>query len=404
MAPRRTFLKQSFAAAAALSAGRLALAETWQPAELPAGTIDSSSLETIQGKVPLIKRSYRPPNYETPVEYFNQPYTPNNAFFVRYHLSNIPSVDGEAWRLTVEGEAAGGKAVYSLADLRRTFEVIELAAVCQCSGNRRGLFQPHVYGVEWGYGAMGNARWVGVRLRDVLNKVGVNKDALEVVLDGADMGVTEKTPDFQKSIPIWKALDENTLIAFQMNGAPLPHWNGFPARLIVPGWTGTYWMKHLTSVKVVPAPYKGFWMASAYRIPLGKFPSIDRFTSQDSAVNTPITEMVVNSLVTNLKPGQTVPANRMLQIQGVAWDSGAGISEVAVSVDGGREWRPAELLTDLGRYAWRGFTFAHTPKPGRFEVLVKASNRAGETQTPSLILNPAGYHHNVVQRLPLVAA
>ena len=133
---------------------------------------------------------------------------------------------------------------------------VEIVAVNQCSGNRRGLFQPHVTGVEWGYGAMGCARWKGVRLKDLLDKVGVKKEAIEVAFGGADGPAIDKTPDFVKSIPVWKAMDENTLIAYEMNGEPLPHFNGFPARLIVPGWTGTYWMKHLTSVNVLTKPGK----------------------------------------------------------------------------------------------------------------------------------------------------
>ena len=132
---------------------------------------------------------------------------------------------------------------------------VEIAAVNQCSGNRRGLFQPHVAGVEWGYGAMGCARWKGARLKDVLDKVGLKKEAIEIVLNGADGPVVDKTPDFVKSIPVWKAMEETTLIAYEMNGAPLPHFNGFPARLIVPGWTGTYWMKHIVSIQAVTKPY-----------------------------------------------------------------------------------------------------------------------------------------------------
>ena len=163
-------------------------------------------------------------------------------------------------------------------------------------------------GVEWGYGAMGCARWKGVRLKDLLDKVGVKKEAIEIVFNGADGPIVDKTPDFIKSIPVWKAMDENTLVAYEMNGQPLPHFNGFPARIVVPGWTGTYWMKHVTSITAVTKPESGFWMNPAYRIPLGKFPLVARFTSQDTLVNTPITEMVVNSLITSHAQGASVKA------------------------------------------------------------------------------------------------
>ena len=187
------------------------------PAALSEGARSNAMLDTLPGKKPLIKLSYRPPNYETPIEYFRTAITPNDAFFVRYHLSNIPEVDVKTWKIVVGGEGANGQAEFTLDDLKR-LPAAELVAVNLCSGNRRGLFQPHVPGVEWGYGAMGCARWKGARLRDLLDKVGLKKEAIEIVFDGADSGVTDKTPDFIKSIPTWKAIEDTTLVAYEMNG------------------------------------------------------------------------------------------------------------------------------------------------------------------------------------------
>src|SRR6266571_4664835 len=246
-------------------------------APLPAGAVASGDLEALAGKVPLIKRTWRPPNYETPLSYFSEEFTPNKAFFVRYHVASIPEIAADKWTLNVGGDAAATPFALNLEQLKRDFSAVEVAAVNQCSGNRRGLFDPHVAGVEWGVGAMGNARWKGARLKDVLAKAGLKKEALEIAFDGADGPVMPGTPDFQKSIPVWKALDENTLIAYEMNGEPLPHWNGFPARIVVAGWTGTYWMKHVTSISAITKPYDGFWVKAAYRIPRGKFPLVDRF-------------------------------------------------------------------------------------------------------------------------------
>src|SRR5579883_767428 len=248
---------------------------------LPAGALAESVLDALPGKLPLIKRAYRPPNYETPTAYFNEAYTRNNAFFVRYHLAGIPeTIDAAKWQLRISGAAAERPVAFSLDQLKRDFEPVEFAAVCQCSGNRRGLSDPHVPGVQWGYGAMGNARWKGVRLKDLLAKAGVKKEAVEVAFNGADGPVMDATPDFQKSLPVWKALDENTIVAYANNGAHLPHFNAYPARLIVPGWTATYWMKHLTEVTILSEPFKGFWVTSSYRIPMGKFPIIQRFLTQ----------------------------------------------------------------------------------------------------------------------------
>jgi sulfite dehydrogenase (cytochrome) subunit A len=412
MSTRREFLRTAVAGGLAVAGSgilvpRLARARPGDvgPKSLPAGTLGSSVLEALPGKKPLIKRTFRPPNYETPVEYFNQQFTPNDVFFVRYHVANIPEVKAADWKLEVGGDAAQKPYVLTLDQLRKEFEHVEVAAVNQCSGNRRGLFDPHVPGVEWGYGAMGNARWKGARLRDVLAKAGLTKDAVEVAFDGTDEAVLDKTPDFVKSIPVWKALDESTLVAWEMNGEPLPHWNGFPARIVVPGWTATYWMKHVISIRALAQPFKGFWVNTAYRIPKGKFPLVDRFLTQESEASTPITEMVVNSLITNLRDGQRFALGRPIEVKGIAWDAGYGIRLVEVSTDVGKTWRPAELGKDFGRFSWRQWSYGFKPeRKGAVGVMARATNRQGATQTFDLILNPAGYHHNVVQRVDVHVA
>ncbi len=376
---------------------------TLGPAGLPSGTLEESLLDALPGKQPLVKRTFRPPNYETPVEYFDQAFTANDRFFVRYHLSNIPEIAPAEWKLEISGDAVERPYTLTLESLQRDFEHVELAAVCLCSGNRRGLSEPHVAGVEWGHGAMGNAMWTGVRLKDVLAKAGVKKEALEVVANGADAPVVETTPDFVKSLPIWKALDENTLVAWKMNGEPLPHLNGAPARLVVPGWTATYWMKHVVSLQVVSQPFKGFWMATAYRIPKGKFPLVDRFTSQESDTNMPITEMVTNSLITSPRDGQKVRPGQRVEVKGIAWDAGYGIRTVEVSTDSGRTWRTAELGQDHGRFSFRQWSFPFKAEgKGPQAVLAKATNRIGASQAFELVFNPAGYHNNVVSKVTIL--
>ncbi len=246
---------------------------------------------------------------------------------------------------------------------------------------------------------MGNAVWRGVRLKDVLAKAGLRKEALEIVVNGADGPVIEKTPDFVKSIPLWKALDENTIIAHQMNGQPLPHFNGFPARLIIPGWTATYWMKHLVTIDAVAKPFDGFWVKSAYRIPSGKFPVVQHFLSQMTAANEPITDMVVNSvdrLARQRPAGAGRPAGRDQRRRvgrrlrakprrdiGRQWQCLAGGQARA----GSRALRLSQL--DL---------FLHAATPGKHTIMANASNVIGQTQAESLIFNPAGYHNNVVAR------
>ena len=402
---RRTFLltgAAGFAAAAARPLQALAADPRLGPADLPSGALESSSLEALPGKVPLIKKTWRPPNFETPVSYFDQAFTPNDAFFVRYHVADIPEILPHEWRLRVGGDALESPFELTLAQLRSEFEAVEVNAVCQCSGNRRGLSNPHVPGVQWGYGAMGNARWKGARLKDVLARGGIRKEAVEIVCDGADAGVLAATPDFVKSIPAWKAMEDHVLLAYEMNGEMLPHWNGYPVRLVVAGWTATYWIKHLTSVEAVAQPFKGFWMAPAYRIPIGKFPVVDRFLSQETESSTPITEMVVSSLITNLQQGQRFAANQTVEVRGIAWDGGFGIATVQLSQDGGRSWRPAQLGHDPGRFSWRQWRYViPAARPGAYAVMAKATNRIGASQTFELNFNPAGYHNNVVQRVDI---
>lgn len=374
------------------------------PDALLAGVRSEAVLDALPGKKPLIKLSYRPPNYETPIEYFRTAITPNDVFFVRYHLSDIPEVDATSWKLSVGGEGASGQAEITL-DQLKSMPAVEVVAVNQCSGNRRGLFQPHVAGVQWGYGAMGCARWKGAKLKDVLDKAGLKKETVEIVVSGADGPAVDKTPKFVKSLPIAKAIEDSTIIAYEMNGAPLPHLNGFPARLVVPGWTGTYWMKHITTIRAITSPFEGFWMKSAYRVPVGMFPVVARFITQETPVNTPITEMVVNSLITSHANGTRVNARAPVMIGGVAWDAGYGIEVVEISIDGGKSWTTATLGQDLGKYAFRTFaTQVSFQAKGNQTVMAKATNRIGQTQTSALLFNGAGYHHNTVSTVTLAVS
>jgi DMSO/TMAO reductase YedYZ molybdopterin-dependent catalytic subunit len=390
-----------------LVGGGIALADggllaRWARADLPQGTVDSEARDALPGKQPLIKRSFRPPNYESPLEFFDNVITPNDRFFVRWHHANIPRIDAGSWRLSVGGDAAERGFELGMDELKRDFEPVELLAVCQCAGNRRGFSAPHVPGVEWGSGAMGNARWKGARLKDILARAGVKKDAVEIAFNGSDRAAIDRTPAFVKSLPAWKAMDENTLVAYEMNGAALPHWNGFPARIVVPGWMATYWMKQVVSIRALAQPLASFWMNTAYRIPIGKYPIIDRFISQESETTTPITELLVNSLVTNLGDGRRIAAGQPIEIKGIAWDGGYGIRGVEISVDDGRTWQSARLGESQGKYSFRTWQFSCSARAaGRMTVMARASSVQGTAQPAELIFNGAGYHNNVVQKIAI---
>ena len=321
----------------------------------------------------MIKKTWRPPNFETPVSYFNEAFTPNDAFFVRYHLADIPEVAPQDWRLQSRRRGAGqALRARRWRSCSSEFEAVEINAVCQCSGNRRGLVQPARPGRGMGLRRDGQRALEG---RAAQGRAGARgtpaRKRSRSSSTAPTVAVLDKTPDFVKSIPVWKAMDENTLLAYEMNGEPLPHWNGYPVRLVVPGWTATYWMKHVT---IDPGGDASRSRASgwrpAYRIPKGKFPIVDRFLTQETEANTPITEMVVNSLITNLHPGQRFAAGQTIEVKGVAWDGGFGIATVEVSQDGGAHLaaRASWARTSAGSPGGSGATSSRPHGPAAYTI------------------------------------
>ncbi|MCC7198937.1 MAG: molybdopterin-dependent oxidoreductase [Gammaproteobacteria bacterium] len=388
---RRDVLKSLSALVLAMS-GSLPLGGWAKAAAASAGKL-------LPGKVALKRLTERPPNYETPLEYFRSVLTPNEAFFVRYHHSSIPTIAANDYVLEVLGTGLTQPLQLGLEQLRNEFPATEVIAVCQCSGNRRGLMSPPVPGVQWGHGAMGNARWRGVRLADVLKRAGLKPSALEIGFDGADAPPLEGTPDFVKSLPPYKALHPDTLLAYEMNGEPLPVLNGYPLRLVVPGWTATYWIKHLTRIEALEAPSSSFWMAGGYRVPQGLFPVTERFATQETAERVPVTEIAVNSLVTSGAEDGAIIAGTT-PLAGIAWDSGHGIDRVEISFDAGASWRRAELGPDLGRYSFREWRLHWPELPrGRHEAWARAFNAAGQSQVERAIPNPSGYQNNAYHRV-----
>jgi sulfite dehydrogenase len=388
--------------AAFLAPSALAAETTRLPTELPDGTRQVARFTNLPDKQRLLQLSDRPPNYETPVDVFANAVTPNDRFFVRYHLAGVPSAaDMDGWALRITGDAIERPIRLKMTDLL-DLPSNQLLAVCQCAGNRRGLSVPHVPGVEWGDGAMGAAVWRGPALSNVLKACGVKTGALEVWLGGADKPVMDATPPFRKSIPIEKAMDPDTIVATSMNNAPLPLLNGFPARLVVPGWVGTYWMKHLTTIEVSTTPLVNFWMKNAYRVPAGLFPVDHPFKSQATETTVPITEIVVNSLIADPLEGNEVDRSGFT-ISGVAWDRGSGINRVEISLDAGQSWRDALLDRPLGPYAYRRFSVqTDLMQPGTYKLMSRATNNTGEKQVDRLKVNPAGYHNNLPRPIPVV--
>jgi sulfite dehydrogenase len=403
---RRRFLRQAGAlgTASALSgAAWSALAAESPKVQLPFGN-GERELVAYPQKRPLILLTARPPQLETPFSVFNDGLiTPNDAFFVRYHWSGIPtSIDPNTWRLRIGG-LVNTPLELSLADLKQSADAVEVVAVNQCSGNSRGLFSPRVNGGQLSNGAMGNARWVGVPLKKILEKAGVKAGAVQVAFNGLDRPPTGDGPDFIKALNVDHAMDGEVMLAWQMNGADLPMLNGYPVRLIVPGYYGTYWVKHLSDIQVTDKVFDGFWMSAAYRIPDNSCACVAPGTAP--AKTTSINRFNVRSFITSVVDGAQVPTGRQTVVRGIAFDGGYGITEVAFSGDGGQHWQSARLGADLGRYSFREWTAAFVPPAsGSYELKVRAVNRIGQSQPMTALWNPPGYMRNVVETTRVVAA
>ncbi|TMJ51897.1 MAG: oxidase [Alphaproteobacteria bacterium] len=403
MIDRRSLIKHSGAAIAALGAGMTApslrvLAAT---AVLPFENGERPLVKYPQ-KRPMIGLTSRPPQLETPFSVFNaNVVTPNDAFFVRYHLADVPlNIDPDAFSVEIKGKVDKPMKL-SLADIKK-MPAVDIVAVNQCSGNSRGFFNPRVAGGQLGNGAMGNARWKGVPLKTILDKAGVLRAARQVTFNGLDGPVTDKTPDFIKALDIDHARDGDVMLAYSMNGTDLPVLNGFPLRLIVPGYYGTYWVKHLNEITVIDNVFDGFWMKTAYRIPDNDCNCVEPGAAPKATI--PINRVKVRSFITNVADGAKLKAGTQSTLKGIAFDGGKGIKAVAISTDGGNTWAQAKLGADLGKYSFREWQMSVRLAVGEYDLKVRATSNGGEVQPMEPLWNPAGYLRNAVETVRVTAA
>jgi len=337
----------------------------------------------------MIVRSRRPEDLEMPIEGFTDFITPIDRFFVRTHVT-APSVDVSTWRLRLEGNVSSPLAL-SIDDLR-SMPSSEVVAVLECAGNGRSFYEPPMPGLQWTDGAVGNGRWRGVRLADVLKRAGVKAGTVEILFDGADVPIGTMQ-DFQRSIPLEKALHPATLLAYEMNGQTLPAKHGFPLRVIVPGWAGNSWIKWVTSIRVLTEPSTGFWMKNAYLRPANPVPP-GAAVSADAMI--PVTSLRVKSVIFIGSPSV---------IRGAAWTGdGARIKNVDVSTDRGRTWKPARLTGPATPFGWRQWEFPWTlPAEGYYTLLARARVSSGDVQPVVPEWNPSGYLWNSVARVDVDA-
>lgn len=339
---------------------------------------------------PMIERTARPMNYESPLDAFATRVTPIERFYIRNHF-DVPMVDAATWRLRIEG-LVDKPLELGLADLEKLKQVT-VEAVLQCAGNGRGLFVPHVAGVQWQRGAVGNARWTGPRLRDVLALAKPKAAAAHLELQGADRSVLEATPKFIRGIPFAKGIHEDTIVALKMNDARLPQAHGFPARLVVPGWVADDWMKWLSRIAVLDAEPKGFFYETAYRFPAS--PGAPGAAVPADQMK-PMTQLVVKSLIA-APAARSVLAPGRVTVQGVAFAGEQRVAKVDVSIDGGATWAAAKLTdTGGGTYGFTMFEHAFDARPGKLRIVSRATDAGGAVQPAAPVWNPAGYLYNAI--------
>ncbi|MBI1894470.1 MAG: sulfite oxidase [Candidatus Rokubacteria bacterium] len=366
---RRAFVIHVGAAAALLSSEWRVLAQQPSPAPFP-------------GKEKLIVRSPRPINLETPLRELTSEITPNELFFVRTNY-DASEIDPAQYVLKVDGEVDSPLAL-RLDDLRRMEQVTHTITL-ECAGNGRGFHRPPASGIQWERGAVGNAVWKGVRLADVLRLAKLRGTARHVVPRGNDTLPTPQVPPFIRSHPIAKALDPHTMIALEMNGKPVPHLHGGPARLIVPGWVGSASIKWLTQITLADKEWSGPFMQRSYRSPRVDDPS-QTYSLQS---------LECKSVIVTPLDGAPVAAGPS-KVAGFAWAGEGTIVAVDVSTDGGQSWRSATLTGQEHRYAWRRWEYAWEAKSGQQTIMARASDSLGRYQPAARPRDPQGYRWNVI--------
>lgn len=360
-------------------------------------------MATYPQKAPLVLLTDRPVQLETPRNYFLNAITPNEAFFVRWHLEGIPNeVDLSSWRLHVEGNVNKPLAL-TFSDLLHKFKPVTLAAVNQCSGNSRSRFGPRVPGGQWGNGAMGCARWTGVHFREILDMAGVKTRSVQVQMEGLERGKGPQgmpSYEFKKSLDLSNPVLDESIVAYAMNGAPLPMLNGFPVRLIVPGYFATYWVKCITNVRLLDKPDENFWMNPAYQVP-----DTPRGTTTPADVKAgkvkmvPITRMPVRSFIISPDGAAKIPAGLPVTVRGTSFSGFGRVAKVEFTDSAHGRWREARLGDDLGPYAFRTWECVWTPeKPGKYDLAVRATDENGNVQPDEGVWNPGGYLWNKIER------
>jgi len=394
---RRGFLKRTgLATMTALVGANIPFA-----ANMPLGLVPAAlaGQDMLAGKDGLTLLNDRPINAETPPELLDDAITPTNRHYIRNNGIPPEDADPATWTLTIDGFVDNPMEL-SIADLRDQFEVVTLALALECGGNGRGFFDPPASGNQWTYGAVACSEWTGVRLKDVLEKAGVQSNVIYTAHYGTDThlsGDPSKTP-LSRGVPIAKAMTDNILIAFEMNGEPLHQMNGAPLRLVVPGWPASTAQKWLNRIQLRDIVHDGAKMTGkAYRVPNRKVAPGEEVATEDFVI---MERMPVKSLVTF--PANGAETGTATQVRGHAWSGDRTIEKLDVSIDFGATWQAAELDAPVNSGAWQNWrTDVTFPQAGYYEVWARATDSAGEMQPFAIDWNPKGYLNNTMHRVGL---
>src|ERR1700730_10914802 len=371
---------------------------------VPGGPSTRPITTSYPQKGPMILQRSSPPWLETPFEVFDKGvFTPNDQHYVSWHWATFPGdIDVDSFRLKVRGQVNQTLSL-SLKDILQGMPRVDIAAVNQCAGASRIYAVPRVAGAQWANGSMSNAIWTGVRLKDVLDRAGVKPRAIQVRFGGLDEPVMQDAPKFLKSLDIDHARDGETMIAFAMNGEQLPLLNGFPLRVVVPGWSAVYWVKMLNDIEVLDQPDTNYWTSTGYRVP--DTPNATITPGQMGVKLVPVTRMPPRSFFTNINSGDTLHAGVPTPARGIAFGGDCGVARVDLSIDGGKSWQPTQLGKDEGKYGFRRWQAQFTLSArGGHSLMVRCTNSNGATQPSAPVWNPAGYLNNTIETTHVVAA
>ena len=387
---RRSFLAGVAGASALAAVGEVAA----QAPAAPPGTVSNDPIKA--GKVPAMEwHSERPLTGSVPAHEHDFDVTPSHRMFVRNNLLT-PAIDINTHRLTIKG-LVDKELTFSVFDLAKNFKTVTVQGMLECAGSGRSGYQPKASGTPWlPTGGMGCPEWGGVRLRDVLEAAGVKASGKHVAGQGGDPGMVPTAAPVIRSIPMAKAMDDNTLIAWSMNGEPLPWVHGYPLRLVAPGWVGSASTKWLHTLTVLEAPFKGTYMDSSYRVP--KYPVEPGTKMPPDAVSTEA--WPIKSIITFPAPNARFKGGQPITVRGKAWVGEGAVDRVEVSTDEGKTWQRAELGPRGDKYAWRGFSYEFKPqRPGYVTFLARAWDDRGNAQPAVPYWNPLGYFWNAWHRV-----